>query len=63
MNNPQKTITELAMELEPHCQDEARWLLSIGYIKLPDGMWQDKRGYQPPKTLQEAYDYEIEGVM
>lgn len=36
------------------------WFLkSIGYIELPSGEWQDKNGYEPPKSLRDAYDYEM----
>jgi len=37
----------------------ALFLISLGYRQLPDGRWQDKHAYQPPKDKMEAYEYEM----
>lgn len=38
----------------------ADFLLSIGYVESSDGRWQDRRQYEPPKTLEDAYKFEME---
>jgi len=43
---------------ESHCPI-IRFLLSLGYWQLPDGRWQDKHAYEPPKEKMEAYEYEM----
>ena len=55
-------VNEAERELhrfENECAAMEDFLRSVGYVELDGERWQDKRGYQPPKPLKDAYDFEM----